>query len=81
MNTGLDERMIGRLKRAGVNLEIAMHGEFEAIRKEVRHRCRICQNEDLCERWLAGKVIKGGNSFCPNARIFRDLARKTGHTG
>ena len=80
MNTSLDERMIGRLKRAGVNLQIAMHGDFEAIRKEVRRRCKTCENEDLCERWLAEKVIKGGNSFCPNARLFRNLARKTGPT-
>ena len=41
--------------------------------KELRRRCRRCPSENLCERWLAGKV-EGGNTFCPNAEAFRNLA-------
>ena len=46
----------------------------EAIMKEVRQRCRKCQAKYMCEKWLDGKV-KGRNTFCPNARTFRMLAR------
>jgi hypothetical protein len=75
-----ERRMMGMLKRAGVDPEVATGSDATAIIKEVRRRCRRCESEDLCDRWLEGKVVKGGNSFCPNARIFRNLARKTGRT-
>ena len=75
-----ERRMTGMLKRAGVDPEVATGGDATAIIKEVRSRCRRCESEDLCDRWLEGKVVKGGNSFCPNARIFRNLARKTRRT-
>ena len=81
MYGGSERRMRGMLTRAGVDPEVVMRGDNEDIIKEVRSRCRRCQTEDLCERWLSGKVVKGGNSFCPNARIFRNLARKTTRTG
>ena len=42
--------------------------------KEVRDRCRHCASEDYCERWLEGEV-QGENQFCPNARVFRLLAK------
>ena len=75
MDIDSEKRMRGMLERAGVDSDIAMHGELDAIIDEVRRQCRDCQNEDLCARWLAGKVVKGGNSFCPNARVLRNLAR------
>jgi len=77
MNTGSEDRMIEMLKRAGIDPEIAILGETEAAIKEIRRRCQSCENEDLCDRWLAGKVVKGGTSFCPNAKTFRNLMRKT----
>lgn len=73
-----EKRLMRMLKHAGVNPEIAAQGNTEAIIKDVRSRCRKCPYEDLCERWLAGEV-KGGNTFCPNARIFSTLTRTTGH--
>jgi hypothetical protein len=70
-------RMMHMLTRAGVDPEVAKHGDTEAIIQDVRSRCRRCRSEDLCDRWLAGKV-EGDNSFCPNAQIFRILTRTTG---
>ena len=63
-------RMMHMLARAGVDPEVAKHGDTEAIIQDVRGRCRKCRSEDLCDRWLAGKV-EGDNDFCPNAQIFR----------
>ena len=70
-------RMMQMLTRAGVDPEVAKHGDTEAIIQDVRGRCSKCRAEDLCDRWLAGKV-EGDNSFCPNAQIFRILTRATG---
>lgn len=43
-----------------------------AVLADARQRCKKCPKEDLCERWLAGKV-EGNNGFCPNVPIFRSL--------
>ena len=65
------------LKNAGLDPEIITQGTTEVIIKEVRSRCRKCQAEDVCERWLEGKEI-GENDFCPNAGVFRMLAEHEG---
>jgi hypothetical protein len=70
-------RMMQMLTRAGVDPEVARHGDTEAIMQDVRSRCQKCSSEALCDRWLAGKA-EGDNSFFPNAPIFRRLARTTG---
>ena len=70
-------RMMQMLTSAGVDPEVARRGDTEAIIQDVRRRCGKCRSEDLCDRWLAGKV-EGDNSFCPNAQIFRILTRTTG---
>ena len=67
-------RMTQMLMRAGVDPEVARQGNVEAIMQDVRRRCQNCRSEALCDRWLAGKV-EGDNNFCPNAPIFRMLAR------
>lgn len=72
-----ERRMMHMLTRAGVDPEVARHGDTEAIIQDVRSRCGRCRSEDLCDRWLAGKV-EGDNSFCPNAQIFRLLKGTTG---
>jgi len=69
-------RMQQMLLRAGVDPEVARQGNVEAIMQDVRSRCQNCRSEALCDRWLAGKA-EGDNDFCPNASIFRRLA-KTG---
>ena len=68
-------RMMRMMTRVGLDPGLVTHGDpqTKAIMQEVWRRCGICRFEDLCDRWCAGKV-KGGNAFCPNARIFRDLA-------
>ncbi|HEX9812716.1 MAG TPA: DUF6455 family protein [Burkholderiales bacterium] len=71
-----DRRMMRMLVRAGVDPAIVAQGEKQAIIEDIRRRCRKCQAEDLCERWLAEKVA-GDNGFCPNARILNALT--TGH--
>ena len=75
-------RMMRTMTRVGVDPGIATHGDprTKSIIKEARCRCGKCPVEDLCDRWLAGKV-KGGNTFCPNARVFRILTRTSGRTG
>ena len=50
-----------------------------ALNKEARRRCRSCPREDLCDRWLAGKV-EGAGAFCPNAQTFRVLAEAGGRS-
>lgn len=69
-----EQRMMQMLARAGVDPEVARQGNVEAIMQDVRARCQKCQSEALCDRWLAGKA-EGDDSFCPNAPIFRMLAR------
>ncbi len=70
------QRMTGMMMRIGLDPGIAAFGDPAtlAIGKEVRRRCGGCPREDLCDRWLAGKV-EGGNSFCPNAQAFGTLAK------
>lgn len=69
-----EKRMTRMLMRAGVDPDIVAKGDKEAIIKDIRSRCRKCPAENLCERWLAGKV-EGENTFCPNLRIFDALAK------
>jgi hypothetical protein len=72
-------RMMQMLTRAGVDPEVARRGDTEAIIQDVRRRCIRCRSEDLCDRWLAGKV-EGDHSFCPNAQIFRTLPKTAEHS-
>jgi hypothetical protein len=65
-------RLRGMLEHCGVDPGIIDSGDVSAIMREVRRRCQKCQNEDVCERWLAGQE-PGGNSFCPNAHTFEYL--------
>ena len=67
-----ERRMKEMLQRAGLDPEIATQVDSESIIREVRRRCRKCQSEGLCERWLAGKA-EGNNDFCPNAQVFEAL--------
>jgi len=66
--------MMQMLQYAGLDPKIATRGDTKAIIKEVRRRCRRCQSEDLCRRWLAGEE-RGENDFCPNAQVFKELER------
>lgn len=75
-------RMMGMIAHVGVDSGTVTLGDPRnmAIRKEARRRCSRCPREDLCDRWLAGKV-EGSNAFCPNARTFRILAEASAPTG
>ena len=69
---GLSERRMKRMMiHYGLDPEIA---DGQTIITEVRRRCRKCQFDAHCERWLAGKEA-GNGSFCPNARVFQELTR------
>lgn len=70
---GSRRRLQSMLAQAGVDPRVARSGSTESITKEIRARCARCQNEDLCERWLAG-AVPGGNDFCPNAALLNALA-------
>ena len=65
-------RMMAMMERAGLDPRTATLDDPRTmtIRKEMRRRCRRCPREELCDRWLAGKV-EGNNSFCPNAETFQ----------
>jgi len=76
MASASERRMMSMLLSAGVDPEIARQGDTETIMNEVRRRCRRCESEGLCERWLAGEE-KGENVFCPNAQVFESLGRTT----
>jgi hypothetical protein len=74
MAAASERRMMEMLDRVGLDPAIAEGRDTSAIMKEVRQRCRSCSTEAVCERWLAGDE-KGGNLFCPNARVFSELKR------
>ena len=69
-------RMADMMSYFALDPEIVTNGDprVEAIMKEARERCWKCPATSVCEKWLVGKV-KGRNTFCPNARTFRMLAR------
>lgn len=75
-----ERRMRKMLESVGVDPAIAASGEIPTIMKEVRQRCRTCNSESVCERWLAGDE-KGDNAFCPNAEVFEVLKKYSGATG
>lgn len=77
MAAASEKRMMHMLTRASVDPEVTRHDDIWAILHVARGRCSRCRSEDLCDRWLAGKV-ESDNSFCPNAQIFRRLTRTTG---
>jgi len=69
-----ERRMMRMMQHFGLDPQIARQGDTESIIREIRRRCSKCQVEGHCERWLDGKE-KGDGSFCPNARVFEELAR------
>lgn len=73
------KRMKGMMMRLGLDYGMATGADRRAVTivQEARRRCRKCPREDLCDRWLAGKV-KGDNSFCPNMQTFRLLSEAGG---
>ncbi len=80
MAAASERRMMSMLQCAGLDPEIATQGENEAIIKDIRRRCRRCPSEAFCDRWLA-REEKGGNTFCPNARVLDMLTRTTESAG
>ena len=71
-----EKRMLQMLTYAGTDGRVLEQDDTWAILHAARGRCRKCLRENLCDAWLAGNV-KGRNSFCPNAGIFRLLGRIT----
>jgi hypothetical protein len=69
-----ERRMMRMMQHHGLDPQIARQGDAESIIREIRRRCSKCQFEGHCERWLNGKE-SGDGSFCPNARVFEELAR------
>lgn len=69
-----EARMLEMLQIAGVDPGFAADADSQALMKDIRGRCRKCQNESVCERWLVD-AGPGKNDFCPNAPIFDRLAK------
>ena len=71
--SGTKRRMRSMLVRAGLDPSIETDADKKMVIKGIRKRCKKCQTEDVCERWLANE-ISGGNDFCPNAEVFELLS-------
>ncbi|MDX1481573.1 MAG: DUF6455 family protein [Woeseiaceae bacterium] len=71
---GSERRMRFMLEAAGLDPDIVERQDLATTMAEVRDRCRHCQSEAVCERWLAGEE-GGENDFCPNQQVFEILAR------
>jgi len=69
-----ERRMMRMMQHFGLDPQIAREGDAESIIREIRRRCKKCQFEGHCERWLEGKE-RGDGTFCPNSRVFEELAR------
>lgn len=67
-----ERRLRAMLEAVGLSPALASSGHVDAIMKEVRQRCRTCNAEDVCERWLKS-AERGDNDFCPNAHVFELL--------
>lgn len=67
-----ERRMRRMLISVGLDPALANRQTADDLMAEVRRRCRQCNAESVCERWLDG-VESGGNGFCPNAAIFDAL--------
>ena len=72
-----ERRMMAMLECVGLDPAIAASGDTQAIMKEIRQRCRHCNAEGYCDRWLAGKE-SGSNDFCPNAKVWESFKETTG---
>ena len=73
-----ERRMSGMMQRSGLSPDMARQSGCAPVIGQARRRCRDCQSEDVCERWLAGEV-NGSNDFCPNAQVFEQLKVATRH--
>ena len=80
LSNNSERRMLGMLKSMGLDPTIATSGDIELIMREVRTRCRHCNAEDKCERWLQGRE-DGSSAFCPNHRVFNVLGKFSGAAG
>ena len=69
-----ERRLQSMLEAVGLDPAVATDGDIPTIMKEVRQRCRNCNSESLCERWLAGEE-EGDNAFCPNHKVFEVLRK------
>ena len=72
-----EQRLQSMLEAVGLDPELAAGGDIPTIMTEVRQRCRNCNSEGLCERWLAGEE-HGDNLFCPNHKVFEVLRKYSG---
>ncbi len=72
---GSARRTMSMITRVGIDRGIVTSKDPQTgtIMGETRRRCRKCPREDLCERWLAGKV-GGSSDFCPNEAVFESQA-------
>jgi hypothetical protein len=69
-----EKRMQRMMQHLGLSSDISSQSDTREIIREVRKRCRKCQSEGVCERWLTG-TENGDNAFCPNAQIFEELKK------
>ncbi len=78
MANGSEKRMTRMMKREGLDIDTMRLDDPVVIDviANVRARCRKCQREDYCERWLSGEV-EGENIFCRNADVFLQMTEDT----
>lgn len=76
---GSERRLRAMMAWARVDPALAGAEASKPRLMQLRRRCRRCPSEGVCERWLAGE-LRGGNEFCPNAKVLSEWARETGAT-
>lgn len=76
---GSERRLRAMMAWAHVDPVLAATDASKPLMMQLRRRCRRCQSEGVCERWLSGE-LRGGNEFCPNAAALAEWARGTGAT-
>lgn len=74
LRASADRRMRSMLEAIGIDPELVDNEDVDTTIAEMRDRCRHCNAEDVCERWLSG-ADGDGNDFCPNQELFGLLRR------
>lgn len=64
------ELMDEMMDKRGVDLLEAIRVDGGLAFIEARAKCRYCEHEEICRRWLAGEGRRGPEDFCPNAAFF-----------
>jgi len=81
LTAAMDDRaelMQRMLKRLDIDLVAAAHAGWGTQVSRAARNCMLCRQGKACRAWLDGAPLEGRDSparFCPNARLFKKMAR------